>query len=136
MNTEAIGQLLQAGSKTTVQMQEGAEVKLDILSKAMQDFVFIPDDNLTFENWYKRYEDLFKYDAASLDDAAQVRLLLRKIGATEYEKYTNFILPKAPRDIKFDETLQKLTVLFKRPGTLFSLRHNCIQTQKEMESIL
>ena len=35
----------------------------------------------------------------------QFRLLLCNFGAIEYEKYANYLLPKTPWDISFQETI-------------------------------
>ena len=39
-----------------------------------------PRNNLTFEAWYQRDEDFFMVNGAELDEAAKVRLLMRKLG--------------------------------------------------------
>nr|VZI13818.1 unnamed protein product [Spirometra erinaceieuropaei] len=52
-----------------------------------------------------RYEDLFFVDLAAQDDAWKVRLLLRKLGPAEHERYVNFILPKNPREVTFKDTV-------------------------------
>src|ERR1051325_12127174 len=56
-----------------------AEQIMESLSHSITEFIYDPEDGVTFEAWYKRYEDLFKVDAAKLDDTARVRLLLRKL---------------------------------------------------------
>ncbi|XP_036334882.1 uncharacterized protein K02A2.6-like [Rhagoletis pomonella] len=81
--------------------------------------------------WYARYEDLFEVDAANLDDAAKVRLLLRKLSVLEHTKYVNSILPKHPRDHTFKETVEKLTKLFGSQKSLFNMRYHCLQITKD-----
>ena len=46
---------------------------VDKLSQSMTEFHYQPDDDLTFPAWFRRNEDLFKVDGASLDDATRVR---------------------------------------------------------------
>ncbi|XP_055842359.1 uncharacterized protein K02A2.6-like [Episyrphus balteatus] len=83
-----------------------------------------------FESWYNRFEDVFIVDGASLDDAAKVRLLMRKMNSIAHEKYANLILPKQVKDISFEETIKKLKGMFGRKGTLFNVRFSCLQTIK------
>ncbi|VDL90060.1 unnamed protein product [Schistocephalus solidus] len=67
-----------------------------------------PQAHITFDSWYKRYEDLFSVDPAALDDAWKVRLLLRRLGPAEHERYANCILPKNSREITFEGMLSQL----------------------------
>ncbi|XP_036340663.1 uncharacterized protein K02A2.6-like [Rhagoletis pomonella] len=51
---------------------------METLAKSIREFAYDPEEGQTFAKWYVRYEDNFNVEAASLDDAAKVRLLLRK----------------------------------------------------------
>ncbi|XP_055633483.1 uncharacterized protein K02A2.6-like [Toxorhynchites rutilus septentrionalis] len=66
----------------------------------------------------------------TLDDAARVRLLLRKLSTQLHEKYVNTILPKHPRDYTLDETIKKLKKLFGRQKSVFHCRYRCLQYSK------
>ncbi|XP_062542039.1 uncharacterized protein LOC134210032 [Armigeres subalbatus] len=55
------------------------EQTIEALATNISEFSFDPENGITFEKWYSRYEDLFDSDARNLDDAAKVRLLLRKL---------------------------------------------------------
>ncbi|VDL97059.1 unnamed protein product [Schistocephalus solidus] len=61
------------------------------------EFLYDPHTHITFDYWYKRYEDLFSVDLAAQIDAWKVRLLLHKLGPAEHELYANFIFPKNSR---------------------------------------
>ena len=52
------------------------------------------------------YEDLFTVDLKEWVDDWKVRLLLRKVGSTEHDWYSNYILPKHSRDYNFSETVE------------------------------
>lgn len=78
-----------------------------------------------------RYEDLFIVDAAKLDDAAKVRLMLRNLSPMVHSKYTNYILPKHARDFSFKKTVEKLTTLFGLHTSQFNIRYNCMQITKD-----
>ncbi|XP_017484186.1 PREDICTED: uncharacterized protein K02A2.6-like [Rhagoletis zephyria] len=110
--------------------EKGQEFTIEALSSSITEFCFDPESNLTFDMWYARYEDLFTVDAAKLDDAAKVRLLLRKLNTVVHNKYINYILPKHPRDLTFKETVEKLKQLFGLQTSLFNIRFNCLQLTK------
>ncbi|XP_017476105.1 PREDICTED: uncharacterized protein K02A2.6-like isoform X2 [Rhagoletis zephyria] len=88
----------------------GSEALMETLAKSIREFAYDPEEGQTFAKWYVRYEDNFNVEAASLDDAAKVRLLLRK-----------------PRDIKFEDTIATLKKLFGKKESQFSIRVKCIQ---------
>ncbi|BHF57616.1 hypothetical protein SprV_0100055800 [Sparganum proliferum] len=69
---------------------------VDHIAGSITEFLYDPQAHITFYSWYKRYEDSFSGDLAFQDDAWKVRLLLRKLGPAEHERYANFILPKNP----------------------------------------
>ena len=54
-----------------------------------------------------------------------MRLLLRKLGPSELDKYCNLILPQNPRDRSFDETIRSLSQLFGDHRSLFDTRYRC-----------
>ena len=66
------------------------------------------DVNSTFSTWFARFEDIFNVDFREQTDDWKVRLLLRKIGPLEHDKYTNYILQRHPRDSSFAETVETL----------------------------
>ena len=107
-----------------------AEQIMESLSHSITEFIYDPEDGVTFEAWYKRYEDLFKVDAAKLDDTARVRLLLRKLHTSVHDRYTNFILPKNSRDFTFEATVAELTKLFGTRTSLFNTRYQCLKLVK------
>ena len=75
----------------------------DAIANSISEFCYVPESGLTFEAWFKRYDDLFAKDCNSWDEGAKVRLLLRKLGVSEHEKYCNFVLPKKPTDFSWSE---------------------------------
>lgn len=103
------------------------EVSVDALSRSITPFTYNPESNLTFENWYQRYKSTFLEDGKNLDEAARVRLLLRRLDHQAYTRYANIIRPRDPATLKFDETVTRLTKLYGRGESLFSLRRQCLQ---------
>ncbi|XP_053667902.1 uncharacterized protein K02A2.6-like [Anopheles marshallii] len=102
----------------------------DVLAGQIKDFRFNPEECVTFTGWFSRYEDLFEKDAHKLEDDGKVRLLLRKLGLPEHERYTSYVLPSKPKDLNFAETVSKLKSLFGPPESEVSKRFKCLQLQK------
>lgn len=113
-----------------VQVPTGPEAILDSLAGNIKEFRYDVEGGGTFAAWFARYEDLFARDAARLDDAAKVRLLMRKLGTSEHERFVSFILPKAPKDYTFDEAVIKLKTLFGAAESVLSKRYRCLQISK------
>ena len=114
-------------------IRSDTEFLIESLSKSMTEFTFDLESNSTFENWYNKYKDLFTMDARNLDDAAKVRLLLRKLDTTAHAKYLDVLLPDPPSNFTFAQTTEKLTKLFSRHKSLFNMRYKCLQTVKKEE---
>ncbi|XP_058449340.1 uncharacterized protein LOC131429298 [Malaya genurostris] len=118
-------------SSINVQVPPNPEMILDSLANNIKEFRYDPDGNITFAAWYGRYDDLFEQDAARLDDEAKVRLLMRKLGSAEHERYVSYILPKSPKDYKFSDTVEKLKTLFGAAESVISKRYRCLQVTKQ-----
>ncbi|XP_055639165.1 uncharacterized protein K02A2.6-like [Toxorhynchites rutilus septentrionalis] len=99
-------------SSINVQVPPNPEQILDSLAGYIKEFHYEAESNLTFACWYSRYDDLFEKDVSRLDDEAKVRLLLRKMGTVEHERYVSYILPRLPKDFSFAQTVEKLKGLF------------------------
>ncbi|XP_037959190.1 uncharacterized protein K02A2.6-like [Teleopsis dalmanni] len=107
------------------------EFIIEALASNITEFCHDTENNITFDTWYMRYEDLFLIDAAKLDDAAKTRLLLRKLNTIVHNKYINYILPNHSRDFTFKDTVEKLKKLFGNQISLFNTRFNCLQITKQ-----
>lgn len=55
-------------------------------------------------------------------DVKKVKILRRKCGTTDYERFTNSILSKSPTDLKFHEPVELLSKYFGEQTLLFSAR--------------
>ena len=92
--------------------------------------VFISYDDNNYTTWFARYEDLFTVDLKEQADNWKVRLLLRKLGSVEYDRYSNYILPKHHRDYNFAVTVKILKQIFGECTSLFNICFNCLNITK------
>lgn len=102
----------------------------DTLAGRITPFSYDPEADVTFEAWYHRREDIFTVDASSLDEPSKVRLLLHKLDAVSYEKFSNYILPRTPKEVSFDQAVKTLKDLFGPQQSLFSARYACMKLVK------
>ncbi|CAH8491048.1 unnamed protein product [Schistosoma rodhaini] len=105
----------------------------DSIANSIAEFRFDPESGVTFEAWFKRHEDLFINECKEWDESSKLRLLLRKLGVSEHEKFCNFILPKKPSDITFKETVECLTRIFGERSSIFHTRYQCLQLVKKVQ---
>ena len=66
---------------------------LDAIVNAIAEFNYMPEENVTFSSYFRRYEDLYKTDCVNWSDHKKVRLMQRKLNCVEHAKFTNYILP-------------------------------------------
>ena len=66
---------------------------------AVETFIYVPDEDKTFEAYYRRYEDIYMTDCADWTDAKKVWLLLRKLGTVEHNKFVDYILQKKKKNL-------------------------------------
>nr|VZI34880.1 unnamed protein product [Spirometra erinaceieuropaei] len=55
----------------------GGSQSVDHIAGSIIEFLYDPQAHITFESWYKRYEDLFSVDLAAKDDAWNVQVYFR-----------------------------------------------------------
>ncbi|XP_059617802.1 uncharacterized protein K02A2.6-like [Phlebotomus argentipes] len=101
--------------------------EVEALARAITPFTDSPDQNLTFETWFSRYKSTFLEDGKNLDEAARVRLLLRRLDGAAYARYANLLRPRDPAEISFEENVRRLSRLFGKGESFFSMRRKCLQ---------
>ena len=97
---------------------------------AVETFIYTPDEDKTFEVYYRRYEGIYITDCADWTDAKKVRLLLQKLGTVEHNKFVDYILPKKTCEHGFLETVKLLSELFSSKTSLFHKRWKCLNLTK------
>jgi hypothetical protein len=101
---------------------------MDSLLKRMSTFSYDPDNKLTFDLWYSRYEDTIVTGGADLDDAAKVRLVIQKLDQSAFQKYAAHILPLKFAEITFEQSIETLRNLFGHQGLIFARSYKFLQT--------
>ena len=89
-----------------------------------------PGDKTDIASWFSCCEDIFWHEFHSQDEEWKLRLLLRKLGTKEYQRYKHFILPKTLGDFTLTETVAQLTDIFSELS-LFNTRYNCLKLKKD-----
>ena len=93
-------QFLQAQNRLIETLTEQFQTKLttekknvnsvDGIANSITEFQFNPETKQTFASWFNRCEDTFRHEFHSQDDEWKLRLLLRKLGTKEYQRYKHF----------------------------------------------
>uniref|UniRef100_F1KU04 Peptidase A2 domain-containing protein n=1 Tax=Ascaris suum TaxID=6253 RepID=F1KU04_ASCSU len=112
-----------------------AEFITSSLSTRLPEFAYDPDNGGTFDVWFNRYEDIISKDGAALDDAARARLIVSKLDATTYARFTNHILPKRASELSLEDTVKTLKELFGHNTSIFARRYVYLRTQRNGESL-
>ncbi|EGT46879.1 hypothetical protein CAEBREN_12555 [Caenorhabditis brenneri] len=102
---------------------------LDSLSSRIPKFSYDPEEDITFENWWSRYQDIVTKDGAALSEDHKTRLLLEKLDKKEYALYANNVLPKLPTEISFEESIKTLKLLFKSTTSVFRKRQDFLRIE-------
>lgn len=103
---------------------------LEALANMIETFSYDEAKSLTFEAWYNRYRGVIAVGAAEFDDKAKTELVLMKLETTANALYRNSIAPDEPSKFTFNETITKLTGLFKKKISLLRTRWNCLHIRR------
>nr|VZI45759.1 unnamed protein product [Spirometra erinaceieuropaei] len=82
----------------------GGSQSVDHIAGSITEFLYDPQAHITFDSWYKRYEDLFSVDLAA-----------RTMHG---------------REVAFKDTVQTLSQIFGEQSSLFNTRFQCLQLCK------
>ncbi|PIO64823.1 zinc knuckle [Teladorsagia circumcincta] len=125
------------GSRPSAQALQTNTVEfvMNSLSTRLPEFVYDPDNGCTFEVWYNRYEDVISKDGATLDEAAKARLIVSKLDAITYARFTSHILSKRACEMSLADTAAKLKELFGHNTSVFSRRYVYLKTQRNDENL-
>ncbi|KER23306.1 hypothetical protein T265_08791 [Opisthorchis viverrini] len=123
--------------KFLVMVGEPPSSSADAAACQITEFNFDAEFGRTFESWFRKCEYGFQTNFAQFDDAWKVRMLLRKLGTAEHDRFTNFILPKHPRDLGFADAVKILAQIFGEQSSLFNIRYQCLKiTKRDTEDFI
>ena len=117
-----VAQFAQAFASSTITYNK--EIKT--VASDITEFIYDPDNGLTFNAWFVRYEGLFNIDTLMMP----LRLLLRKLNTMCHKQYVDYILPREPKNFTLEDTIKKLKQMFGKKMNLFNQRYNCMNTVK------
>ena len=101
------------------------------IPNSLSEFIYKPEEGITFPAYFKRYETIFAKRCQSWSDEEKIMLVQQKLGAHENTKYTNHILLNKPEEISFEETIETLSKIFGEQDSLFHTRYKCLNIIKE-----
>lgn len=104
------------------------EISSNILSR-LPTFSYDPDNAVTFESWLTRYEIVLKSDGRDLDEATRARLIVQRLDAQAFERFSSHILPKRAEDLSYKELVNTLKELFGHNLSLVSRRYRYLRVQ-------
>lgn len=104
---------------------------LEALANMIETFVYEEENGLTFENWYNRFRGIISVGAAQMDDKAKVEVVLMKLETSANALYRKSIAPKKPDEYSFDDTIKRLTTMFKKKTSLLRTRWNCLHIERQ-----
>ena len=112
-------------------VNEGNSFTAEGITNSITEFNYNPETGSTFPAYFRRFENIFANRCIAWTEEQKVSLLLQKLGTEENTKYSNFILPKKPEEISFDETINCLSSIFGERNSLFHTRYKCLNIVKE-----
>ncbi|VDM40590.1 unnamed protein product [Toxocara canis] len=131
---EHLGRILSAVGPTA-SPASAAKFVTNSLSARLPEFIYDPDNGCTFDVWFNRYEDVIVQDDSTLDEAAKARLIVSKLDAVIYARFTNQILPKRASELCYDDTFKTLKELFVHNTSVFARHYNYLRTQRSCEPL-
>ena len=100
------------------------------IANSLSEFIYKPEEGITFPAYFKRYETIFAKRCQSWSDEEKIMLVLQNLGAHENTKYTNYILPNKLEEMSFEETIETLSKIFGEQDSLFHIRYKCLNIIK------
>ena len=89
---------------------------------ALETFFYAPDEDKTFETYYRRYEDIYITDCANWTDAKKSEATSTKARNSGTQQVRRLYLTKKTCELGFLETVKLLSELFSSKTSLFLKR--------------
>ena len=75
-------------------------------ANSLSEFIYKPEEGITFPAYFKRYETIFAKRCQSWSDEEKIMLVQQKLGTHENTIYTNYILLNKLEEMSFEETIK------------------------------
>ncbi|XP_003740216.1 uncharacterized protein K02A2.6-like [Galendromus occidentalis] len=110
------------------------EYKLD--SFKIPEFQFDAELDLTFKNWFERYQTIIEAENSPFgDNEDRARFIVSKLGKVEYRKFAKGIIPKKVSELSYDSLIDELTTFFDQPTSLFRRRLKLFDPKQEFTDL-
>nr|CAD2192962.1 unnamed protein product [Meloidogyne enterolobii] len=97
------------------------------LNSVIQEFEFDLDKGKTFASWFEKHKSFFENEGNSLAENVKVRLLVAKLGGSEYAKISQKLMPQKLDSMRFDILIQELENEFGDPRSKIVKRFEVIK---------
>ena len=109
-----------------------AETLSSSLANRIPEFAYDPDNDGTFEQWYKRHGMILEEDGKELENSARCRLLVSKLRTAEFNRFADSVQPETPYSFTYENTVNKLKALFAPVCSKFLRRYESFRTTQAM----
>nr|CAD2158028.1 unnamed protein product [Meloidogyne enterolobii] len=97
------------------------------LNSVIQEFEFDLEKGKTFASWFEKHKSFFENEGNSLAENVKVRLLVAKLGGSEYAKISQKMMPQKLDSMRFDILIQELENEFSDPRSKIVKRFEVIK---------
>ncbi|VUZ42554.1 unnamed protein product [Hymenolepis diminuta] len=88
-------------------------------------FHYEPPVGEVFATWYARNRDVHVNRMAGLPNETKINMLLRKFNESDHDLYLACLLSLSPKDLTFEETIEKCGKVFDDDTSLFNRCFKC-----------
>lgn len=100
-------------------------------------YVADPDNATHFEDWLKRFEMSLHCAAPNIADKEKSMVLATKLSTDVFTEFRKSCLPKEVTDYSYEESVERLRMLFTKQRSVFADRHECLRlTRHEGEEFI
>ncbi|VUZ50490.1 unnamed protein product [Hymenolepis diminuta] len=104
--------------------------------KNIGEFQYEPSVGEIFTAWYTRNRDVYENRMAGLPNETRINMLLQKFSKSDHDLYLAHLIPFSPKDLMFEEMIEKCEKVLDDNTSLFSRRFKCLNlTIREVENI-
>ncbi|VDL57046.1 unnamed protein product [Hymenolepis diminuta] len=90
-------------------------------SKNFGEFHYEPSVGETFTTWCAGNRDVYENRMAGLSNETMITMLLRKFSKSDCDLYLAYLQPLSPKDLAFEETIEKCKIMFGDNTSPFNL---------------